>query len=137
MGVQSLNQFYSCETSPLSADAVPNDFFLFSTKKTDIFLMIPQKHTLALVNLFMQKCEKYWYFTLKKCLIWIFVISSKLLTPTVITPNIGTDGPEQTVETQIRCHRMWHLIRFYTVCHLSSTILDISAGSKIDFFFKF
>ena len=26
--------------------------------------------------------------------------------------SIETERPEQTVQTQIRCHKMWHLIRF-------------------------
>ena len=34
-------------------------------------------------------------------------------------------------------HRIWHLIRVYTVCHSSRTIIDTSTGSKIDFFSNF
>ena len=45
------------------------------------------------------------------------------LSNTVFTICIQTDRPEQTVQTQMRCHRMWHLIRVYTVCHSSSNFL--------------
>ena len=45
---------------------------------------------------------------------------------TVITLSIGTDRLKQTVQTQIRCHRVQHLIRIYTVSHSSST----STGSR-------
>ena len=49
--------------------------------------------------------------------------------------NIGIDRPEQTVYTQIRCHKLGHLIRVYTVCNSSSTILEIHvSNSKIDLF---
>ena len=53
---------------------------------------------------------------------------------TIITLNVGTDGPWQTVQTQIRCHRM---------CIWSGTLLlathlavfpDTSPGSKLDLF---
>ena len=53
---------------------------------------------------------------------------------TIITLNIGTDRPEQTMQIQIRCHKMQCLIRVYTGCHLSSTITDTPTSSKIDFF---
>ena len=69
------------------------------------------------------------------CLWWICLKgtfnenwSCKGLLHTIITLNIGTDRPEQTVKT--------HLIRMYTVCHLSSTIIDKPTGSK-ETFFKF
>ena len=38
-----------------------------------------------------------------------------------------------TVYIQIRCCKMWHLIRVYTVCHLSSSFLTIPRGSQMDF----
>ena len=38
----------------------------------------------------------------------------------VFTLIIETDRSEQTVWTQIRLHRMQHLVRVYTVCHWSS-----------------
>ena len=36
------------------------------------------------------------------------------------------------MNAQIRCCRMQHLIRVYTVCQSSSNILDISAGRRMD-----
>ena len=39
---------------------------------------------------------------------------------TMITVNIRTDRPEQTVYTQMRRRRMWRFIRVYTICHSSS-----------------
>ena len=44
---------------------------------------------------------------------------------TVFTLSIQTNRFEQTVYTQIKCHTMWHLIRIYTVCHLSSSFWQI------------
>ena len=52
---------------------------------------------------------------------------------TIITLNIVTDRPQQTVKIQIRFRRMRHLIRVFSVCHLSITVLDTSTGSQIDF----
>ena len=49
---------------------------------------------------------------------------------TVLTLSINR--LEQTMQTQIRCHRMWHLIRIYTVCNSSSNFSQASTGSKID-----
>ena len=49
-------------------------------------------------------------------------------------PKYSVRSPDQTVQTQIRCHRTWHLIRVYTVCHSSSNLLDTSTGSTINFF---
>ena len=51
-----------------------------------------------------------------------------LIIITIITLNIGTDMPEQTVQTKIRCCILQHLTSVYTVCHPSSTILDASTG---------
>ena len=50
----------------------------------------------------------------------------------LFTLSIRTDGTEQTVKTQIRCRRMRHLIRIYTICY-SSTNTDILLGSKSGF----
>ena len=38
--------------------------------------------------------------------------------------SIGTERPLQTVQTQIRCCKIQHLIRVYTVCNTNSNILD-------------
>ena len=53
---------------------------------------------------------------------------------TVITLSIGTDRPLQTEQTQMKCHRMQHLIRVYIVCHTYSNILDTSTGCRMDYF---
>ena len=45
------------------------------------------------------------------------IISLGDKTYTVITLSIGTDRPLQMMQTQIRCHRMWHLIIVYTARH--------------------
>ena len=42
---------------------------------------------------------------------------------TMFTPSIETDSAEQTVYTEIRCNRMWHLIRVDTVYHQSRNVL--------------
>ena len=47
---------------------------------------------------------------------WGGLIWSNYLTYSIY---LGGQGPEQTVKTQIRCHRMQHLIRVYTVWHSS------------------
>ena len=54
-------------------------------------------------------------------------------TYTVIILSIMTNRPEQPVQTQIRCHRMWHLIRASTVCHSSSNILNTSTDAEQTF----
>ena len=52
---------------------------------------------------------------------------------TVITLNIGTDRPEQTIDQDQNVASDQGLL-----CHSSSTILDTSTGSKKDFFiFKY
>ena len=48
--------------------------------------------------------------------------------------NHWTESPEQTVFTQIRCHRTWHLIWVCTVCHSSSSISGTSTNIKMDLF---
>ena len=48
---------------------------------------------------------------------------SLLLECIIITLSIGTDRPEQTVKTQIRCRILQCLIRVYTVCPSSSVLL--------------
>ena len=54
-------------------------------------------------------------------MLWKFIGSTLvLLISTIFTISIRTDMLEQTVQTQMRCHRMWHLIRVYTVCYWSS-----------------
>ena len=60
----------------------------------------------------------------------MFVIWPVCFRHTITTLNIGIDRPEQTVYTQIRCHRMWGSDQGLH-CHSSSTTLDISVGSKI------
>ena len=50
---------------------------------------------------------------------------------TVITQSVGTDRPLQTVQTQIRCCSMRHLIRVYIVCHTYSNFLDKSRSSRM------
>ena len=50
---------------------------------------------------------------------------------TVITLFIGTDMPEKTLFTQIRCRITRRLIRVYIICHSFNTISDKSTGSKI------
>ena len=44
---------------------------------------------------------------------------------TVLTLRIQKDRPMRTVQTQRRCHRMWHLVRVYNVCYLSSNFKHI------------
>ena len=51
--------------------------------------------------------------------------------PYLLAVCIGTGGLEQTGETQVRCHRMLHLITVYTVCH-SSCNLATFTDSKMD-----
>ena len=41
---------------------------------------------------------------------------------TVLTLRIRKDWPEQTVKTQIRCHKRWHLIRVYCLPHIQHFI---------------
>ena len=45
--------------------------------------------------------------------------------PDVIKLQFWIDGQEQTVQTQIRCCRIWHLIRVYTVYHSSCNLRHI------------
>ena len=53
----------------------------------------------------------------------VFLLVMQVCTKsTLLALSIGTDKPEQTVKTQIRCCRMQHLIRIYTVCHSSSSL---------------
>ena len=52
---------------------------------------------------------------------------------TIKTLSIGTDRPLQTVKTQLRCHRIWHLIWVYTVCHTYPNISDTLRGSRMDY----
>ena len=53
---------------------------------------------------------------------------------TITTLNIEINRSLLTVKTLIGCHRMQHLIRVYTVCHTYNNILDISTGSRMDYF---
>ena len=48
-----------------------------------------------------------------------------------INRSIETDMHKQIMLTQVRCHRMWHLIRVYTVCHSVQQFLA-STGSEMD-----
>ena len=50
-----------------------------------------------------------------------------------MTLNIGTDRPEQTARTQIRCCKQ-HLIRVYPICHSFSCVAETLTVSKIDRF---
>ena len=53
----------------------------------------------------------------------IFFFFIHLLNNTIYTVCTRTVRPEQTVETQMGCCRMQHLIRVYTVCHSSGNFL--------------
>ena len=44
---------------------------------------------------------------------------------------IQTDRSEQTVQTLIRCHRMQHLIRIYTVCYTSKILQTQQKAAKL------
>ena len=52
------------------------------------------------------------------------VIKTKLINKYVVThclvnpckPGVLSVGHRQTVKTQIRCHKMWHLIKVFTIC---------------------
>ena len=57
------------------------------------------------------ECDNYWISP------WLYF---KFL-HTIMTLNIGTDMPEQTVKIQIRRRRTRRLIRVYTACHSSSS----------------
>ena len=68
------------------------------------------------------------------CLCSIFLDCHKLSGNTVFTISNQPDRHEQTVYTKIRCRRMWHLIRVYTVCHLSSSFWHINwVRLRVDF----
>ena len=58
------------------------------------------------------------------------MISFTRKTNTAVNVNIWTDRLEQTVQNAVP-------IRVYTVCHSSSTILNTSTDSEIDFVLRF
>ena len=54
---------------------------------------------------------------------------------TIITLHFGTDKPLQTVQTQIRCCRLWCLIMQGPHClPYIQQILDTSRGRRMDYF---
>ena len=50
-----------------------------------------------------------------------------------MTLSIGTDRPEQTAWTQIRCC-MQHLTRVYPICHSFNHVAETLTVSKLDGF---
>ena len=56
---------------------------------------------------------------------------------TLFTLNIGIDRTVQTLQTQIRCHILWHLNRVYIVCHSSSSFRHQQVDNYSVFIFTF